>query len=962
VEQEADTSRAWSAGRILTFGLGLAVCGAIAVLLIYQNLSGPTKAITLLAGIAALMSVLGAATNFHLVQGRGPKKPEWEPKDEARSVICFIHGLNSSSRTWRRLLDLMRSDPSIWRLFDADTFDYDARIINTGLLSRTPEYITIAEKLATHFVELESRYESIVFVTHSQGGIVLQYFEERLLRNSEARRLSKVKQIVMIACPNLGSTTALRSRQMLTSFVRHPQVIRLAPYNREVAAIHQAITQSTNSGVRPSDREWPIPTLALAGLNDGIVEPVSAFGRFANTGVIDGDHFSVLTPSGQDDPRYKTIRRAILSSLDAAAANQQPGAQSRLALGRAHDDPWLRWVSEESDDVLPALADLLAATSRCVVAIVGGPDFGKTTILRLLERQVRYLEIPSFRFDCADGTLWRDFPADAEVVFLDHVDRLDSPQPIPDAFKLIEEVMGATYTNHVRLVFIALDADWERAFMDAYQMTPPQVMRAAAPDFNERCFRLRPYRDDELRVECLRVGISPQSFPEAHMRRPGILALSRSVGPGARSGGQLRSIHVKRWIQAGETDEGRTVRTLMWRRLGLEILRTGVPSVDAGIMLTETKSLTSAAVRRHVGEPLRLVQGRVMPVTPTVGDVSAAEALLAALDHEGSALLEVPTRRSVLESMIDLMAGRTEEVWASATAELRRHNRVVGAYAAPTVGSLCARLAAELRRPLIVVECDLTGPDPAESPPVEGHLVSSVQASLVTTISEPFGQLVDRIGSVSRESRSAGSGEGIFWEIAREWAASLQLRADAEARIREALPAEGVWRFEDVLDMSVVDASTEVMKRFHSDLCGALESLPDPIHWMLADIWDGLNDGCWDQIRVGHERQYSTFTTPSDGLLLRAERSNFHGAAFGNASIEGWRFLECDLTWADFRSCSNIDQANFQGSNWWTSILPPTVRYALSRSETDPRFRTWGQSPPWSNPYWSATWPTPLGE
>jgi hypothetical protein len=141
----------------------------------------------------------------------------------------------------------------------------------------------------------------------------------------------------------------------------------------------------------------------------------------------------------------------------------------------------------------------------------------------------------------------------------------------------------------------------------------------------------------------------------------------------------------------------------------------------------------------------------------------------------------------------------------------------------------------------------------------------------------------------------------------------------------------------------------------------ALKDCVSPTDEYLADIWDGVNDGAWDQIDATSSEFISSLRLQSHARkTLDIQECKLQRARLGAQDVGSWRLISCDLFLADFRSCRNLEKADLRGSNWWSAILPPPARYYLSRSCDDNRFREWCEAPPWRNPHFAKQWPVPF--
>ncbi|MFF0681415.1 alpha/beta fold hydrolase [Streptomyces tendae] len=228
-----------------------------------------------------------------------------------RTVIVFIHGLFSSGATWDKLIEHMKRTPEFDNRFDTVSFAYPSPRFAWNPLRRTPDFDTLAENLRSLIVEMTEKYERIVLVTHSQGGLVAQRFLSRVLSDGRARELAKIRRIVMFACPNSGSELFLLMRKGVTPFTRNTQVRELRPLHVSVVDSQRRILRGIIQATELSDTKCPIPVVCYAGDSDNVVIPASALGIFPDGIVLPGDHFSIISP--KPDGRLVTALHRELS-------------------------------------------------------------------------------------------------------------------------------------------------------------------------------------------------------------------------------------------------------------------------------------------------------------------------------------------------------------------------------------------------------------------------------------------------------------------------------------------------------------------------------------------------------------------------------------------------------------------------------------------------------------------------
>ncbi len=104
----------------------------------------------------------------------------------AEQIVVFIHGINSSPKVFTKMQNI---------------FSEDYRTINFGYNSKDYTINQLSEDFLKPILEKISLKDTINFVTHSMGAIILRNY----LKNN---KLPNIGKIVMIAPPNHGSEVA----------------------------------------------------------------------------------------------------------------------------------------------------------------------------------------------------------------------------------------------------------------------------------------------------------------------------------------------------------------------------------------------------------------------------------------------------------------------------------------------------------------------------------------------------------------------------------------------------------------------------------------------------------------------------------------------------------------------------------------------------------------------------------
>ena len=236
------------------------------------------------------------------------------------ATLVTIHGLFSSPATWDRLVEVWRADQDLQGL-RIHSFGYESPRKPRLPLStaRIPDYDDIAQVLATEYATVLKGVSDIAIVSHSQGGLVLQRFLEWMLNQGKGRDLSRIRTIVMLACPNGGSEYLELARHGL-GLGRHPQVGSLDVLDRRIADTQRRVLGDIVRADSVGDHQCRIPFHVYAGSSDNVVKPASAQGAFPDASTLAGDHFSILNPAAPNNRTAESVKHHILADLAASSA------------------------------------------------------------------------------------------------------------------------------------------------------------------------------------------------------------------------------------------------------------------------------------------------------------------------------------------------------------------------------------------------------------------------------------------------------------------------------------------------------------------------------------------------------------------------------------------------------------------------------------------------------------------
>jgi Tetratricopeptide repeat/NB-ARC domain len=240
------------------------------------------------------------------------------------TALVTIHGFWSSPPTWERLNAVWSADREL-RGLRIHPFGYlsPKKPQLPFSVSRIPDYDDIAQTLANEYITVLAGAQDLAIVTHSQGGLILQRFLAWMIHEGRARELSRIRSVVMLACPN-GGAEYLRSVRRALGYGRHPQAGSLDVLNRQVADTQRTVLRCIVNATALDDHQCYIPFHVYAGASDNIVTAASAQAAFPGASALAGNHFTILDPSTPGNRTAEVVKRNLLA--DVVTRRQKSGA------------------------------------------------------------------------------------------------------------------------------------------------------------------------------------------------------------------------------------------------------------------------------------------------------------------------------------------------------------------------------------------------------------------------------------------------------------------------------------------------------------------------------------------------------------------------------------------------------------------------------------------------------------
>jgi hypothetical protein len=242
------------------------------------------------------------------------------------ATLVTVHGFWSSPSTWDRLRAVWQADDELEGL-QIHGFGYPSprRRPLPFSWTRVPDLDDLAQMLASEYATVLGRASSIAFVTHSQGGLILQRFLAWMVSEGRAQELARIRTVIMLACPNSGSQYLASIRRAL-GYGRHPQAGDLEVLSKQVTDTQRAVLARIVNASGVNDHQCRIPFHVYAAGSDAIVPAASAQAAFPGASTLAGNHFTILDPAASGNRTADIVKHHILTDL-----TEQPAASAHGA-------------------------------------------------------------------------------------------------------------------------------------------------------------------------------------------------------------------------------------------------------------------------------------------------------------------------------------------------------------------------------------------------------------------------------------------------------------------------------------------------------------------------------------------------------------------------------------------------------------------------------------------------------
>ncbi len=301
--------------------------------------------------------------------------------------VVFVHGLFSDVDVWAEFSQLINTDEDLDSV-RLHRFGYDSPFVRRGPTRRIPTIDDIADQLALYLEVARREADSLVLVSHSQGGLIVQRYLARTINAERGHQLARIKCIVMYGCPNTGSAF-LGSMRKLARFWHNPQERQLRRYQPEVSETQRIVLQAVVHASGVSHTECRIRIEAYGGASDGIVPPASSTGVFSGR-VLPGDHSSIVRPADPEALSYQVLKSALLAVATMESETKpDPGEVGAEKLGVSIDPPFGMAEDRQLYGRSDIVASVMSGTGSQVHVLAGMGGSGKSRLALEIARRAQ---------------------------------------------------------------------------------------------------------------------------------------------------------------------------------------------------------------------------------------------------------------------------------------------------------------------------------------------------------------------------------------------------------------------------------------------------------------------------------------------------------------------------------------------------------------------------------------------
>lgn len=302
-----------------------------------------------LATILAIVHLVGLASCTP-EQPRVTLSSRYEKQSGQPSLIIFVHGVGGdpagtwvnpkSGASWPTLIS---TDP------DFASYDVMSAYYDSPKISQASTIEEISTRLDQQFEDLGVyKYQSIIFLAHSMGGLVAKRIVAGLNRPAADDRLKRVTGVLLISTPSQGAPLA----DIADWVSMNPQFRDMSPadFNTYLQSVEnqwqQLLIDRDHRRLTHPRAFCAYETRATAGRTIVVSRVYAATRCDRNPYPMDLDHFAIVKPHDRNDDPYRWAKSRILESMSAALIPQAATGHSQGIEGRGQlfvTSPIVEW-------------------------------------------------------------------------------------------------------------------------------------------------------------------------------------------------------------------------------------------------------------------------------------------------------------------------------------------------------------------------------------------------------------------------------------------------------------------------------------------------------------------------------------------------------------------------------------------------------------------------------------------
>lgn len=228
-------------------------------------------------------------------------KTVFKETEDANNVILFVHGFSGeAAETFGQIPSWISQDPQLdgWDMYPFGFSEFIHPEKGKNVWASVDDILRVSDHLAVSIKHRLERYHRIAIVAHSLGGLVAQ----RALLDIDPKDRSRISNLILFSTPSLGISDAVAGTIWNQK-------------NQDLAANSDFIQKLRGDWDNTIGGEPSFELKTIAATADQFVDLESSLSAFdKDSGLtLEGDHFSIVNPSTEEDDSYQLIVNNLLN-------------------------------------------------------------------------------------------------------------------------------------------------------------------------------------------------------------------------------------------------------------------------------------------------------------------------------------------------------------------------------------------------------------------------------------------------------------------------------------------------------------------------------------------------------------------------------------------------------------------------------------------------------------------------